>query len=141
MSIETNKQLVRRVFEEGINQGNLAVYDEIVAPNYVNHNFPTPAPGAEGFKQVLGMFLAGFPDLQVTLEEILAEGDKVATRGYFTGTQRGEFNGIPATDKEAKVAYSDVWRVEDDQLVENWVQMDMMGLLQQLGVIPAPEGQ
>ena len=136
MSTETNKAVVRRVFEEGINQGNLAVYDEIIAPNYVNHNFPTPATGAEGFKQVVGLFVAGFPDLRVTLEEVLAEGDEVATRGYFSGTHRGEFNGIPATGKKVQVSYSDIWRLENGRLVENWVQMDMMGMLQQLGVVP-----
>jgi len=141
MSTESNKTVIRRGFEEGINQGNLAVFDEVIAPNYVNHNFPTPVPGPEGFKQVLGMFLAGFPDLRVTLEDVLAEGDKVATRGIFTGTHRGEFNGIPATGKTVTVSYSDVWRVENGKAVENWVQMDMMGLLQQLGVIPTPEGQ
>lgn len=136
---DSNKSIVRRVFEEGINQGNLAVYDEIVGPNYVNHNFPAPVPGPEGFKQVVRWFLAGFPDLQVTVEQTLAEGNDVATRGYYTGTHLGEFNGIPATGKEVKVSYSDIWRLENGCLVENWVQMDMMGLLQQLGVIPMPE--
>ena len=136
MSTENNKAVIRRGFEEGINQGNLAVFERVIAPTYINHTFPTPAPGAEGFKQVMNMFLAGFPDLQVTLEDVLAEGDKVATRGYFIGTHRGEFNGIPATGKTVTVNYSDVWRLENGQAVENWVQMDMMGMMQQLGVIP-----
>ena len=138
MSTENNKIIVRRVFEEGINQKNTAVYDEIIAPGYVNHNFPAPTSGPEGMKQVIGLFQAGFPDLRVIVEDVVAEADKVATRGYFTGTHRGEFNGIPATGKAVKVTYSDTWRVEGNRLVENWVQMDLMGLMQQLGVIPAP---
>ena len=70
---------------------------------------------------------------------MLGEGDKVVTRGTFTGTHQGEFNGIPATGKKVKVSYCDIWRVENGKCVENWVQMDMVGLMQQLGVIPAPE--
>ena len=86
------------------------------------------------------MFRAAFPDLHVTLEDVFGEGDKVATRGYFTGTHQGEFNGIPATGKQVKVSYIDLWRLENGKAVDNWVQMDMIGLMQQLGVIPAPEG-
>ena len=136
----SNKTIVRRIFEEGFNQNKPAVWDELIGPNYVNHNFPAPAPGIEGFKMVVGMFLAGFPDLRITLDDVLAEGDRVATRGTFTGTHRGEFNGIPATGKSVKVPYIDIWRIDPErgQAVENWVQMDMIGLLQQLGVMPVP---
>jgi len=138
MSTETNKKIVQRIFEEGINQNKPEVYDEVIAANYVNHDFPTPTPGVEGFKIVMGMFKAGFPDLHITLENTLAEGDRVATLGYFTGTHQGEFNGIPATGRSAKVKYIDFWRIENGKAVENWVQMDMIGLLQQLGVMPTP---
>jgi predicted ester cyclase len=138
MSTEANKALVYRLFEEGLNKNNSRVIDELVGPNYVNHNFPAPAPGAEGFKQVIGMFQTAFPDMQVTVEDAVAEGDKVATRGYFTGRHHGAFMGIPATDMPIKVAYSDVWRIENGKLVENWVQMDLLGMMQQLGVIPTP---
>jgi predicted ester cyclase len=74
--------------------------------------------------------------MHVTLEDEIAEGDKVITRGYFSGTHQGEFQGIPPTGKQIKVSYIDIWRVENGKLVENWIQMDMVGLLQQLGVIP-----
>jgi predicted ester cyclase len=133
MSTESNKAVIRRGFEEGINQGNLSVFDELVAPTYVNHTFPAPVTGPDAMKGAVQAFKTGFPDMQITLEDVLAEGDRVATRGYF--------NGIPATGKAIKVNYSDVWRLEDGKPVENWVQIDMMGLLQQLGVIPTPEGQ
>lgn len=133
----SGKELVHRVFDS-MNARNLGVYDELIDPTYVNHNFPTPAPGAEGFKQVVQLFLTGFPDFRVTVEETVAEGDRVASRGAFYGTHRGEFMGIPATGKEIAVGYIDIWRAEAGRLVENWVQMDTLGLLQQLGAIPAP---
>ena len=139
MSTETNKALIRRIFEEGMNGGRPDVYDETVAPDYVNYDFPAPAPGLEGFKLVDAMFKAAFPDMRVTIEEEIAEGDKVATRGYFSGTHKGEFMGIPPTGKTIKVSYIDIWRVANGRGKDNWVQMDMLGLMQQLGVVPTPE--
>ena len=138
MSTEENKALGRRIFEEGINQNQPSVFDELIAPSYVNYDFPAPTQGVEGFKMVIGMFRAAFPDMRVILEEELAEDDKVITHGYFTGTHKGDFQGIPPTGKQIKVKYIDVWRVESGKLVENWVQMDQLGLMQQLGVIPTP---
>jgi predicted ester cyclase len=105
----------------------------------VNYNFPAPAPGPEGFKQVMGMFFQAFPDVHETAEDIIAEGDRVAVRGYFTGTHNGEFMNIPATGKQIKVAYIAMYRLENGKVVENWVQMDLLGMMQQLGVIPTPE--
>jgi predicted ester cyclase len=141
MSTEHNKALVRRLFEEGLNQNKPDVFDELIAPSYVNYDFPAPSPGLEGFKMAIGMFLAAFPDMRVTVEEELAEGDKVITRGYFTGTHRGDFQGIPATGKPIKVKFIDIWRFENNKLVENWGQMDQLGMMQQLGVIPTPGGK
>jgi predicted ester cyclase len=139
MSTEENKAIVRRLIEEGMNQGKVSVFDELIAPNYVNYDFPTPTPGREGFKQVIfGLFMTAFPDMHVTVEDEIAESDKVATRGYFSGTHKGEFMGIPPTGKQIHVKYNDMWRVENGELVENWIQMDMPGLMQQLGVAPAP---
>jgi predicted ester cyclase len=139
MSTETNKALIRRIFEEGMNGNRPEVYDETIAPDYVNYDFPAPAPGREGFKIVTAMFQAAFPDMRTVLEDEIAEGDKVVTRGYFTGTHKGEFMGIPPTGKTIKVGYIDIWRVANGRGKDNWVQMDMLGLMQQLGVIPAPE--
>jgi len=135
---EQNKSLVRRVFEEGINQNKQGVFDELIALSYVNHDIPAPTPGLQGFKMVIGMFLAAFPDMRVTIEEELAEGSKVITRGYFTGTHQGDFQGIPPTGKQIKVKYIDIWLVENGKLMENWVRLDELGLMQQLGVIPTP---
>lgn len=83
------------------------------------------------------MFLAGFPDLRVVIEDEIAEGDRVVTRGQMQGTHQGDFLGIPATGKRIDIAYIDIWRLENGKAVENWVQMDMLGMMQQLGVAPA----
>ena len=138
MSTEQNKAVVRRVFEELVNKGNMSAADELLAADYVNHDMPAPAPGAEGFKLIIGMFRTAFPDITVTLDDALAEGDRVVTRGVFTGTHKGEFMGIPATGKKVAVKYLDIWRLENGKCKENWVQMDMLGLMQQLGVVPTP---
>ena len=139
MSTEQNKAIIRRVFDEIVNKGNLAVADELLAADYVNHDFPAPVPGAEGFKLVTTMFRSAFPDIVVTLEDAFAEGDKVVTRGVFAGTHTGDFMGVPATGRKVSIKYLDIWRLENGKAKENWVQMDMLGLMQQLGVIPAPE--
>lgn len=138
MSSENYKEIVRRGFEEGMNRKNYTLFNEYLASNYINHNLPAPVPGPEGFIMVVESFFNAFPDFQVILEDIVAEGNLVSTRGYFSGTHLGDFQGIPATGKTIKVAYIDVWRGENGKLVENWVQLDLMGLMQQLGVIPAP---
>jgi steroid delta-isomerase-like uncharacterized protein len=139
MLTEENKVILRRGFEEGINEGNDATFDETISPTYVNHDMPAPVPGAEGFKQMIGMFRAAFPDLRVEIEDVLGEGDRVATRGTMIGTQRGDFMGVPPTGQAVRVPYIDIWRVEGGKAGENWVQMDMMGMMQQLGVVPWPE--
>ncbi len=138
MSTEQNKTMIRQGFEAGLNHGNLTVFEEILAPTYVNHNMPMPEPGPAGFRAVVGAFLSAFSGFQVTLEAVIAEGDKVSTRGYFTGTHTGAFMGIPATGKPVHITYCDMWRIENGKAVENWVQMDMLGMMQQLGVIPTP---
>jgi steroid delta-isomerase-like uncharacterized protein len=135
---EQNKSLVHRFFEVGINENKLDILDEIIASNYVNHDLPAPAPGPEGLRQVVSMFKAGFPDLHATVEATIAEGDRVATRGTITGTHNGPFMNIPPTGKSVKVPFTDIWRIENGKAVENWVQMDMLGLMQQLGLIPTP---
>ncbi len=138
MSTEKNKATIHRVFEDAINQNKMSAVDEIIAPNYVNHDLPAPAPGTEGFKMVVGMFRMAFPDIHVTIEDSLAEGDKVMTRGHFTGTHQGAFMGVPPTGKKVTVKYLDEWRLENGKAVENWVQLDIMGLMVQLGVVPPP---
>jgi steroid delta-isomerase-like uncharacterized protein len=133
------KALIRRGFEEGINQRRMDVFDELLADDYVNHTFPAPAPGREGFKQVVQTFIDAFPDFHVVVEEMVAEGDAVASRGTMSGTHRGDFMGIAATGRQIAVGYSDIWRFRDGRAAENWVQLDLLGLMQQLGAVPMPD--
>jgi predicted ester cyclase len=139
MSIEENKALVQGAVA-AFNQTDLAAADRLFAAHYVDHDRSRaglPA-GPEGVKQAWGLFRAAFPDLQVTLEELIAEGDKVAVRGVMRGTHQGELMGIPPTGRQVTVALIDINRIEGGQLVERWGEADMLGLLQQLEAIPAP---
>ena len=139
MSTEQNKALIRRLFEEGLNQNQPSVFDELIAPSFVIYDAPPGMEhGPEGFRQVVALFRTAFPDLHVTFEAEFAESDVVIHRGYVAGTHQGEFQGIPPTGKQVKMKTLDIWRVANGKAVENWVQMDILGLMQQLGTVPAP---
>ena len=141
MSTEENKALIRRLFEEGLNQNKSSVFDELLAPDFVIYDAPFEVqPGPAGFRQAIAMFQKAFPDLHVTFEAEYADGDYVFHRGYVSGTQKGEFQGLPPTGKQFKIRVLDIWRVANGKAVENWVQMDMLGMMQQLGILPTPEG-
>ncbi len=137
MSAETNKTANRRFYEEIINQKKMAVVDEVAGANYVSHGFPPGfPPGREGLKAFVGAFHAAFPDGHLTIDQMIAEGDTVATRLTFHGTHTHEFMGIAPTGKKVTVPALDMARYEDGKLVEHWGGPDQMSLLQQLGVIP-----
>ena len=138
MSTETNKKLIERVFNEAMNERNFGILDEIVAPGYVNYGIPNSKTGAAGLKAILQQFLDAFPDMKITIEHVIGEGNMVATSGYWTGTNKGSFMGAPASGKEVKVAYIDFWKIENGKCAENWVQMDMIGLMMQTGAMPMP---
>src|SRR5437868_3369062 len=129
-----NKKLVNRLFNEALNERKLEIAEELIHKDYVNFSFPAGAKGPEAFKNIGGMFLSSFPDMKITVEDIMEEGDKLATHGYWEGTHRGDFQGISPTGKKVKVNYMDMWKVKDGKLHENWVQMDIAGLMHQLGV-------
>jgi predicted ester cyclase len=138
MTAETNKAIIRRIVEEIQNHDNLALIDELLAPTFVNH---TPAPGLspdrEGIKQLLSMFRAAFPDGVMTIEDMIAEGDKVVSRKTYRGTHQGEFLGIPPTDRHVSVGLIDMMRLVDSKVVEHWNVGDDLSMLQQLGVLPS----
>ena len=137
MSAEQNKLLIGKLFAEGLNQRNFAIIDEIIGDEYVNHMMPD-AKGPEGMRQVLGMFFDAFPDMKITVEHIIADGDILATRGHFTGTNNGSFMGAPASGKQIRAEYVDFWKMKDGKAVENWVQMDVMGIMMQIGAMTPP---
>ncbi len=138
MSIEENKALVQRFVEEVWNKGNLAAADEFLAANSVGHDPDAPglAPGVEGFKQVFTMFRTAFPDLHVTVEDMIAEGDKVVSRTTARGTHKGELMGIAPTGKQVTVAEIRIHRIAGGKIVEHWGIVDKLSLMQQLGVVP-----
>jgi steroid delta-isomerase-like uncharacterized protein len=136
VSIEkSNKNLVRRQVREAWNEGNLAVLHELMAPNLIYHGLPPGmAPGLQGFKQLISMNHDAFPDIRVTIEDIIAEGDKVAVRWTWSGTHKGAYMGIQPTGKHVTVNGMSIHRIEDGMIVENWHEMNMLDLMQQLGV-------
>lgn len=139
-----NKAVFRRYFEEVLNTGNLAAIDELIAGNYVSH-YPTGyefGGGPEDVKQIVTMVRTGFPDVHFSIQDILAEADKVVGRWTFRGTHTGDFMGIPATGKQAEVMGIAIYRIAQGKIAEAWVAWDQMGLMQQLGVVsvgPEPE--
>ncbi len=138
MSTEENKALVRRLFEESA-VGNLAVMDEVLADDIVDHSaWEGQAPGREGYKQALSYVFAAFPDARTLVEDQIAEGDKVVTRWTIRATHQGEFLDVPATGKQVTVTGISIHRIAGDKIVEEWTNLDMLGLLQQLGAIPQP---
>jgi steroid delta-isomerase-like uncharacterized protein len=141
MSIQENKALCARPHEEIFNQGNLDVADEIFSPDFTWYeaNLPPLPKGPEGIKIFATMLGGAFPDFHLTLEDTIAEGDKVVNRWSFRGTHRGEFNGVPPTGREVTTSGIDIWRIEGGKIVENRQEVDNLGLLRQLGAIPQPE--
>jgi steroid delta-isomerase-like uncharacterized protein len=141
MSVEENKALLRRVFEEGWNAGNLDLFNETDSPEYVLHDpsVPEDVRGVESAKQFASMYLRAFPDLRFTIEEQVAEGDKVVTRWTSSATHQGELMGIPATGNRTGVSGFTISRISEGKLVEDWNNWDTLGLMRQLGVIPELE--
>jgi len=139
---ETNKTIFQGMFDEVMNKGNLAVVDELFAADYVMHDpvSPIEVRGPEGFKQVAAMYAAAFPDMQSTIEDMIAEGDQVAFRWTLIGTHNGELMGIPATGRRITVTGISIYRLADGKLVETWPSYDALGMIQQLtGPLPVPE--
>ena len=136
---EENKASVRRFFEEGFVQGNVAALDSIIAADVVDHNpLPGQGTGRQGFKDLITTIRGAFPDFHITIEDQVSEGDKVVTRITNTGTHKGEFLGIPATNKQVSLSMIHLDRFSNGLVVEHWDQGDMLGLMQQLGAIPGP---
>jgi len=137
MSTEENKALTRRAYELG-NQRNWAAFYELIAPEFVFHDASTTIQGLEAYKQFLSMYLTAFHDLHFTIEDIIAEGDTVAVRHTGRGTHQGDLMGIPPTGKRVTVSSIALIRVANGKAVEEWFNGDNLGMLQQLGVVPAP---
>ena len=135
MPAEDNKALMRRGYE-GLNQRNATAFYELFAPDVVFHNASMTAQGLEAYQQFLSMFFNAFPDFQSTIEDMIAEGDKIVTRQTFRGTHAGDLMGIPPTGKQVTMSGIVISQFVNGKCVELWANNDELGLLQQLGVIP-----
>jgi steroid delta-isomerase-like uncharacterized protein len=137
---EENKAVVRRfsdLFEEFWRTGNVDALDEVLPPEFVYHQPMTP-PDREGFKQTLPMFRTAFPDMRYTVEDMVAEGDKVVDRISWQATHQGEMMGIPPTGNTVRVTAIHMSRIAEGKIVERWGQPDNLGLMRQIGAIPEP---
>ena len=133
MTIEANKALVRRLVDEAQSQGNLAVVDELLADDFIDHSpFPGVPPTREGVKLLFGYLRSAFPDLRVTIHEQVAEAEKVVTRKTFAGTHGGEFMGIPSSGRPVSFEVIDILTVRDGRLSVHRVVFDSAGIREQI---------
>ena len=141
MSTKDLKAFERRFVEE-YNKGKvaaMAVIDEICATNFVYHGGMGDLRGLKDYKQSMSVWYDAFPDFHITIDDMLVEGDKVVVRYTMTGTHKGEFMGIPATNKKVTIWVIQIDRVAGGKRVEGWMRLDTLGMMQQLGVIPIPK--
>ena len=136
---EQNRELVRQINEEFHNQGRIhEAIERWFAPGFVNHSAPPGLPPTrEGNEVFSTMFRRAFPDYQVTIHDVIVEGDKVVTRKTFSGTHQGDWMGVPASGREVSFGAIDIVRMDGDQVVEHWAQFDMLTLAQQIGALPS----
>ena len=136
---EKNKDFIRVYTAEFWNQQNIAAFDEYLSTDLVVHS-PDGDRNYEQYKGLCQAYFSAFPDLHITTDEIIAEGEKVTKVWTANCTHKGEFIGIPATGKRIMVKGIEVFRIADGKIAEIWAIMDNLGMMQQLGVIPAMEG-
>jgi steroid delta-isomerase-like uncharacterized protein len=140
MSAEENKAIVRRINEEVWNKGDVDAIDELIADDAVVTvvGAPEQIRGPRGFRELVVMYRAAFPDLRITVDEQIGEGEIVVTRWTATGTHEGELMGIAATGKQATTAGVNINRISGGKLVQGWGIFDQLGLLQQIGAVAVP---
>jgi steroid delta-isomerase-like uncharacterized protein len=137
---EQNKATARRFFEEIASQGNLDAIGEVIAADYQDHDPANEEDtrGADGFRQELEMYRSGF-DFEFKVEDQLAEGDQVATRWSWRGTHKGEVMGVPATGNQVAITGTTIFRFADGKIQEGWWNWDTLGMMRQIGAIPAEQ--
>jgi steroid delta-isomerase-like uncharacterized protein len=137
MSIEENKSVLRRFWQEVFNEKKLAVVDEIFAPNWVYHGAGgQEVHGPEELKKFLSMYFNAFPDFHADIEDLFAEGDKVASRAICRGTHKGELMGIAPTNKPVEIPVIAISHLSDNRIIEDFELVDLFGMFQQLGISP-----
>jgi len=134
-----NKAIVRRLYEEVWNKRRVELVDELMSPSHAMHDnhLPDSGVGPEAYKRNVARFVAGFPDLRFTVEDMLVENDKVAVGWTISGTHKGEFRGISPTGRKVSVEGITINHIADGKIMDSYVSWDALGLLQQLGAAPA----
>jgi steroid delta-isomerase-like uncharacterized protein len=137
---EANKAVARRLAQAIFSKGDMQAFDELIADAYVNHNIPVPGiPGTKaGFRQLVEATRHAFPDVEVEVQDTVAEGDLVVFHDHVTATSKGDFLGVPPNGKTIEWTEIHFLRVADGRIVEHWTNFDQLGILQQLGAIPSP---
>lgn len=135
---EHNKALMRRGIEEVWSQGNFDMVEDLVASDFVGHQPPIENHGPEGVKRYFGELRSAFPDIRFTIEDQIAEGDRVVTRWTARATHQGAYQGVPPTGKAGIVTGITISRFADGKIVEGWTNLDALGLMQQIGALPMP---
>ena len=135
---EQNKAIVRRLFEELWNKGNLSLADQLFTPNYTHHDSSSPdfGHGPESERKRATLYRTAFPDLRLTIEDLIAEGDTVMARWSCHGTHKGDLNGMAPTGKQVTISGVTIARLLNGKLAESHVNWDALGMMQQLGVVP-----
>ena len=138
MGSDASAEVVRRWFQ-AFNDGDMEAEAAARSADFVAHapGMPIPLDG-EDWQQFIGMFFAGFPDMQLDVQDIVAQGDRVAVRWIFHGTHQGEFFGVPPTGTRVRMNAIEINRVQDGKIAEHWVELDQLSMLQQIGAIPSP---
>jgi steroid delta-isomerase-like uncharacterized protein len=137
MSTEENKAIVRRFFEEGPSKGDLVAANELLSPNFTLHTpFPS-APGIQGITDIIVTCRAAFEHLNVKVEDLIAEGDKVSARFVANGIHNGNFMNLPPSGRPIKLTGIEIFRIEDGKIAELWAEANLIGLLQQIDAFPA----
>ncbi len=141
MTVEENKLIIQRMFNEIFHQGNLAAADDFIAPDIIYHPFPPTFPaGSAGFRFVFKMLCSTFPDQHIAIDDIIAEGDKVVVRATFSGTQTGSLMGFPPTGKYCTQSQISIFRLVNGKVSEYWFNADDLGMMRQLGLLPGQAG-
>ncbi len=137
MLMEDMKQLVRDHYEAGVHRGDMQAVERQLNPDFVDHDvLPGTPPGLESTKEYLISLRRAFPDMRVTIEDMIAEGDRVAVRAIWRGTHVGEFMGMAPTNRHFTMSGMVFWRVHNGKLAERWANLDRLSLLRQLGALP-----
>ena len=139
MSTELNKVVVRRFIDEVFVKCNVDAADDLATPDFTPHSWPGVQPGVDNLKQGQQRVSAGLADISMKIEDMIAEGDKVAVRLTARARQDGEFMGLPPSGRDYTISETHVFRVTDGKVAEHWVNADMLGLMQQLGALPTQE--